>query len=118
MLEPLLNAAVEAQAINRVHRGGQTRPTTVHRLVVRGTIEEEIERQATLQVYIRHTPENATYVELCSRFVVVSFPSIKYLILPGMACIAGHYKLIKKESRDCPGVTDSAAILCKNSFYQ
>lgn len=46
MLEPLLNAAVEAQAINRVHRGGQTRPTTVHRLVVRGTIEEEIERRA------------------------------------------------------------------------
>lgn len=45
LLEPLLNAAVEAQAVNRVHRGGQTRPTTVHRFVVRGTIEEDIERR-------------------------------------------------------------------------
>lgn len=44
ILEPLLNAAVEAQAVNRVHRGGQNRPTTVHRLVVRDTIEEAIER--------------------------------------------------------------------------
>ncbi|CAN0022803.1 unnamed protein product [Discosporangium mesarthrocarpum] len=43
LLEPLLNAAVEAQAINRVHRGGQQRATTVHRLVVRDTIEEDIE---------------------------------------------------------------------------
>lgn len=48
LLEPLLNAAVEAQAVNRVHRGGQTRPTTVHRFVVRGTIEEDIERRDTL----------------------------------------------------------------------
>lgn len=44
LLEPLLNAAVEAQAVNRVHRGGQTRATTIHRFVVRGTIEEDIER--------------------------------------------------------------------------
>ncbi|CAN0389657.1 unnamed protein product, partial [Ectocarpus sp. 13 AM-2016] len=44
LLEPLLNAAVEAQAVNRVHRGGQTRPTTIHRFIVRGTIEEDIER--------------------------------------------------------------------------
>ncbi|CAN0408089.1 unnamed protein product [Laminaria digitata] len=44
ILEPLLNAAVEAQAVNRVHRGGQRRPTTIHRLVVLGTIEEDIAR--------------------------------------------------------------------------
>ncbi|CAM9448184.1 unnamed protein product, partial [Choristocarpus tenellus] len=43
LLEPLLNAAVEAQAINRVHRGGQQRATAVHRLVVHDTIEEDIE---------------------------------------------------------------------------
>lgn len=48
LLEPLLNAAVEAQAVNRVHRGGQTRPTTIHRFIVRGTIEEDIERWGRL----------------------------------------------------------------------
>lgn len=53
MLEPLLNSAVEVQAVNRVHRGGQTRPTTVHRFVVRGTIEEDIERRENVQSIAR-----------------------------------------------------------------
>jgi hypothetical protein len=39
-IEPLLNTAVEAQAIGRVHRISQTRPTTVHRFAVAGSIEE------------------------------------------------------------------------------
>lgn len=34
LCEPLLNVGVEQQAIGRVHRLGQTRPTVVHRLVV------------------------------------------------------------------------------------
>ena len=34
MIEPLLNPAAEAQAVNRVHRIGQTRETCVHRFVV------------------------------------------------------------------------------------
>lgn len=42
LLEPLLNSAVEAQAVGRVHRISQTKATTVHRFVVRGTIEEAI----------------------------------------------------------------------------
>ena len=40
--EPLLERAVEAQAVGRVHRMSQTRPTAVHRFVMRGTIEEAI----------------------------------------------------------------------------
>ena len=42
LAEPLLEQAVEAQAIGRVHRMSQTRPTVVHRFVMRGTIEEKI----------------------------------------------------------------------------
>jgi len=36
------NPAVEDQATDRVHRIGQTRSVTVHRLVTAGTVEERI----------------------------------------------------------------------------
>ena len=42
LLEPLLNPHQEAQAVNRVHRIGQTRGTFVHKYVVTGTIEQRI----------------------------------------------------------------------------
>ena len=42
LVEPLIERAVEAQAIGRIHRMSQTRETTVHRFVVRDTIEESI----------------------------------------------------------------------------
>jgi len=43
LLDPWWNPAVEAQAIDRVHRIGQTRQVMVYRLVTRGTVEERIE---------------------------------------------------------------------------
>ena len=43
MLEPLLNNALDAQAINRVCRIGQKHKTTVHRYVVEGTVETKID---------------------------------------------------------------------------
>jgi len=42
LLDPWWNPAVEAQAIDRTHRIGQTRPVFASRLVARGTVEEKI----------------------------------------------------------------------------
>lgn len=55
LVEPLLDPAVEAQVVGRVHRIGQTRPTTVHRFVMDASIEENVcqlsyERAATMDV--------------------------------------------------------------------
>jgi SNF2 family DNA or RNA helicase len=42
LLDPWWNPAVEAQAIDRAHRIGQTRHVIATRLVARETIEEKI----------------------------------------------------------------------------
>ncbi len=42
LLDPWWNPAVEAQAIDRVHRIGQTRPVFAYRLIARETVEEKI----------------------------------------------------------------------------
>jgi SNF2 family DNA or RNA helicase len=42
MLDLWWNPAVEAQAIDRVHRFGQTRPVRVWRLTVAGTVEGKL----------------------------------------------------------------------------
>jgi SNF2 family DNA or RNA helicase len=41
-MDPWWNPAVEAQATDRAHRIGQTKPVMVYRIVARGTIEEQI----------------------------------------------------------------------------
>jgi len=46
LLDPWWNPAVEAQAIDRAHRMGQTKPVFAYRLIAADTIEEKI---ATLQ---------------------------------------------------------------------
>ena len=46
LLEPCLNPALEAQAIGRVHRMGQTRPVSVYRLMIRGSVDEAMQRAA------------------------------------------------------------------------
>ena len=42
LCEPLINPAIELQAINRVHRIGQERPTTVFMYLISNTVEEAI----------------------------------------------------------------------------
>jgi SNF2 family DNA or RNA helicase len=41
-LDPWWNPAVEDQASDRAHRIGQTRPVTIYRIIMEGTIEEKI----------------------------------------------------------------------------
>ncbi|CAG0899789.1 unnamed protein product, partial [Cyprideis torosa] len=43
LLEPILRASEQHQAVGRVHRIGQSKSTTVHRFLVRETIEERME---------------------------------------------------------------------------
>jgi SNF2 family DNA or RNA helicase len=42
--DPWWNPAAEAQATDRAHRIGQTRPVTVYRLLARNTVEEKVLR--------------------------------------------------------------------------
>ncbi len=42
LLDPWWNPATEAQAIDRTHRIGQTRPVMVYRVIARDTIEEKV----------------------------------------------------------------------------
>ena len=42
ILDPWWNPAVEAQAVDRTHRIGQTRPVFAYRLIARDTVEEKI----------------------------------------------------------------------------
>lgn len=42
MMDPWWSFAVEAQAIDRVHRMGQVSEVTVHRFVVEGSVEERM----------------------------------------------------------------------------
>jgi|SRR5277367_495024 superfamily II DNA or RNA helicase len=42
ILDPFWNPFVEAQAIDRIHRIGQQKPVTVHRIVIAQTVEDRI----------------------------------------------------------------------------
>ena len=42
LLDPWWNPAVEAQAIDRTHRIGQTRPVFAYRLIAKDTVEEKV----------------------------------------------------------------------------
>ncbi|KAJ8750025.1 hypothetical protein K2173_013940 [Erythroxylum novogranatense] len=43
IMDPWWNPAVEEQAVMRIHRIGQTKPVTIKRFIVKGTVEERME---------------------------------------------------------------------------
>lgn len=51
LIEPILNPGEQLQAIGRIHRMGQTRPTFVHRFIVKNTIEETIHEQSKCDIW-------------------------------------------------------------------
>lgn len=59
LLEPLLNPALESQAVNRIHRIGQSKKTHVHKFAIKGTVEELILKgQQSLNRIEDAAPEN------------------------------------------------------------
>ena len=44
MVEPIMNNGLDQQAINRIHRIGQTKHTVVHRYLIKDTIEMKLEK--------------------------------------------------------------------------
>lgn len=45
LLEPYWNPAVEQQAVDRVHRLGQTRPVTTIRFIIKNSVEENMQKR-------------------------------------------------------------------------
>lgn len=60
ILDPWWNPAVEAQAVDRAHRIGQTRPVFAYRLIARDTVEEKI---VNLQARKRELAESIVRAE-------------------------------------------------------
>ncbi|EEB05116.2 ATP-dependent DNA helicase [Schizosaccharomyces japonicus yFS275] len=67
LCEPLLNPSLELQAISRVHRIGQTKPTSVYVYVTDNSIEEEILR---LSIQKRQQVVTATDEALAANTVI------------------------------------------------
>ncbi|KAG5474428.1 hypothetical protein LSCM1_03210 [Leishmania martiniquensis] len=61
LMEPSWNPGTEEQALNRIHRIGQTKPVTITKLIAEGTVEQNIsqlcERKRALSTYCFHNGE-------------------------------------------------------------
>eukprot|EP01135_Chromosphaera_perkinsii_P007734 Nk52_evm23s967 gene=Nk52_evmTU23s967 len=66
LVEPSLNPGVELQAVNRVHRIGQTKPTFVHRFIIRNTVEKNVFRLSHKKVLDSHDNDEHTTPALAS----------------------------------------------------
>ncbi|KAK9452328.1 SNF2 family N-terminal domain-containing protein [Limtongia smithiae] len=59
LCEPLFNTALELQAISRIHRIGQSRPTTVWMYAIGGTVEESVLSLSTKHRLMLMNPQSA-----------------------------------------------------------
>jgi SNF2 family DNA or RNA helicase len=70
LYDPWWNPAVEAQAIDRTHRIGQTQPVVAYRLLAEGTVEEKIRalqrEKAALAAAVVHEDSLANVLDLDS----------------------------------------------------
>ncbi|GJQ08663.1 hypothetical protein GpartN1_g454.t1 [Galdieria partita] len=86
LIEPLLTDSLEAQAVGRVHRIGQKKPTFVHRFLIENTVEEKIDelrrkkRASSIQdnnkaIRVRSNKDMSTEHGLTVQDLYVLFPS-------------------------------------------
>lgn len=69
LCEPLINTALELQAIARVHRIGQLRPTTVYMYLISDTVEEAIYEKSVARRLAHMSRESASASSSSSRAV-------------------------------------------------
>jgi len=64
-LSPVWSLDVQAQAIKRIHRIGQTRPTHIDILVTQGTFEEDIvQREASMRSQLMEQSYSRALIEV------------------------------------------------------
>ena len=68
LVEPIMNPAEELQAVGRVHRIGQTKKTTVHKFLIKGTIEEKINDAVSSEGKEKWVQKKVTVEDLTNLF--------------------------------------------------
>jgi SNF2 family DNA or RNA helicase len=111
ILDPWWNPAVEAQAIDRAHRIGQTRPVFAYRLISRDTVEDKI---VELQQSKRELAESIVAADAnlriprqsCHRFhaKVATDSTRKLPLIPRESCHRFHAKVATDSTRKLPPI--------------
>ncbi|EMR09914.1 hypothetical protein PNEG_01674 [Pneumocystis murina B123] len=76
LLDPFWNPFVEEQAINRIHRIGQTKPVQIYKLVIKGTVEQRV---LDLQKRKRDLIENALEENACMQISRLNKQELSFL---------------------------------------
>lgn len=81
LIDLCTNVKEELQLVNRVHRIGQKRDVTVHRFILKGSIEERAGKLLAFQPVIREV-KSLSALTLCLRAIYVLQPNSKPLLKP------------------------------------